>query len=66
VTLVDTNVLIDLVQDDPTWADWSLEQLTLAQAKGPLFINVVGYAELVPALESRLVLDDFLKRSSIA
>jgi predicted nucleic acid-binding protein len=65
VTLVDTNVLIDLVQDDPTWADWSLEQLTLAQAEGPLFINVVGYAELVPALDSRLVLDDFLKRSKI-
>ncbi|TGP54444.1 DNA-binding protein, partial [bacterium M00.F.Ca.ET.229.01.1.1] len=27
MTLVDTNVLLDLVTDDPVWADWSIEQL---------------------------------------
>ncbi len=64
--LVDTNVLIDLVQDDPQWADWSEEQLTKAQKQGPLFINAVGYAELVPALDSMAALDDFLKRAKIA
>lgn len=63
--LVDTNVLIDLVQDDPQWADWSEEQLMQAQKLGPLFINAVGYAELVPALDSMAALDDFLKRSKI-
>ncbi len=27
MTLIDTNVLIDLVTDDPAWANWSLAQL---------------------------------------
>lgn len=30
--LVDTNVLIDVLQDDPSWADWSVRQLR-AQAQ---------------------------------
>ncbi len=63
--LVDTNVLIDLLQDDPQWADWSEEQLLKAQKLGALFINAVGYAELVPALDTMAALDDFLKRSKI-
>jgi hypothetical protein len=28
--LVDTNVLLDLVTDDPVWADWSIRQLNAA------------------------------------
>ncbi|MDH2918983.1 MAG: type II toxin-antitoxin system VapC family toxin [Sideroxydans sp.] len=44
--LVDTNVLIDVLQDDPAWADWSIAQLR-AQAKvHPLAINPIIYAEL--------------------
>jgi predicted nucleic acid-binding protein len=65
MTLVDSNVLIDLAQDDPRWADWSEEQLLKAQKRGPLFINPIGYAELVPAMESKDALDDFLKQCKI-
>ena len=44
--LVDTNVLVDVLQDDPQWADWSIRQLR-AQAKiHELVINPVVYAEL--------------------
>src|SRR5690349_3213609 len=46
MTLIDTNVLLDLVTDDPTWADWSLRQLEAAANRGPLTINAVIYAEL--------------------
>jgi predicted nucleic acid-binding protein len=46
VTLVDTNVILDLVTDDTTWADWSLLQLEAASLKGPLIINDAVYAEL--------------------
>jgi len=46
VTLVDTNVLLDLLTVDPKWADWSQRQLEIAAAKGPLVINDVIYAEL--------------------
>jgi hypothetical protein len=46
VTLVDTNVLLDVVLDDPTWADWSLRQLEMASLTGPLILNPVIYTEL--------------------
>jgi predicted nucleic acid-binding protein len=46
VTLVDTNVLLDLVTNDARWADWSIGQLDAAALKGPLAINDVIYAEL--------------------
>jgi predicted nucleic acid-binding protein len=46
VTLVDSNVLLDLVSDDPTWSRWSIAQLEAATLRGPLLINDVIYAEL--------------------
>lgn len=44
--LVDTNVLIDVVQDDPEWADWSIGQLRAQARLHELAINAVIYAEL--------------------
>jgi len=32
--LVDTNVLLDVFEDDPVWADWSLGQLEAARLEG--------------------------------
>ena len=46
MTFVDTNVLLDLVTDDPNWADWSVAQLEAASLDGPLLINDAVYAEL--------------------
>ncbi len=43
--LVDTNVLLDLVMDDPAWADWSQQQLNAASLRDRLAINPVVYAE---------------------
>lgn len=45
MTLVDTNVLLDLVTDDADWARWSLARLEEAALAGPIFINDVVYAE---------------------
>jgi hypothetical protein len=45
-TLVDTNVLLDLVTDDPVWAEWSIHQLDAAFLRGPLLINDIVYAEV--------------------
>lgn len=44
--LVDTNVLLDLVLDDPKWADWSQGQLETASLTHRLAINPVIYSEL--------------------
>ncbi len=46
MTLVDTNVLLDLVTNNPVWADWSQSQLEAAAVRGPILINDVVYAEL--------------------
>jgi predicted nucleic acid-binding protein len=46
VVLVDTNVLLDIVTDDPAWADWSQHQLEAAALRNRLCINSVIYAEL--------------------
>ena len=46
MTLVDTNVLLDLTTDDPIWADWSLHHLEAASLLGPILINDIIYAEL--------------------
>ena len=45
VTLVDTNILLDLVTNDADWADWSQRQLEAAAVRGPVLINDVVYAE---------------------
>jgi predicted nucleic acid-binding protein len=43
--IVDTNVLIDVVQNDATWADWSIGQLRAQSKLRTLAINPVIYAE---------------------
>ncbi|MGQ0834163.1 MAG: type II toxin-antitoxin system VapC family toxin [Gammaproteobacteria bacterium] len=44
--LVDTNVILDVVQDDPVWADWSQQQLEMCSFRDSLCINPVIYAEV--------------------
>jgi hypothetical protein len=46
LVLVDTNVILDVVQDDPVWAEWSQGQLDAWAAREELAINAVIYAEL--------------------
>jgi predicted nucleic acid-binding protein len=46
VTLVDTNILLDLTGQDGGWADWSQRMLEAAALRGPLLINDVIFAEL--------------------
>jgi predicted nucleic acid-binding protein len=42
-TLVDANVLLDVVTDDPVWVAWSLAEAALT---GPIFVNDIAYAEI--------------------
>jgi predicted nucleic acid-binding protein len=46
VILADTNVLLDLVTDDPVWGEWSQRQIRAAGATDELAINEVVFAEL--------------------
>jgi predicted nucleic acid-binding protein len=51
-TLVDSNVIIDIVQQDPSWADWSADALLLAMSRGPVFVNQIVLAEVAAGYES--------------
>ena len=59
--LVDTNVLVDVLENDPEWADWSVAQLRAQAQIHRLVINPIIYAELsltfstVEALDALLV-----------
>jgi predicted nucleic acid-binding protein len=44
--LVDTNVILDVVQDHPEWRNWSQERLEAASGRYTLIVNPVIYAEL--------------------
>jgi predicted nucleic acid-binding protein len=44
--LIDTNVLLDIFQNDPEWAAWSQDKLDAASATDSLAINPVIYSEL--------------------
>lgn len=50
-TLVDSCVLIDVLADDPVWAECSLNQLERCAALGPLLINPLILAEISPRFE---------------
>jgi predicted nucleic acid-binding protein len=65
VTLVDTNVLLDLVTDDPIRADWSIAELEAASLRGPLLINDVIYAELAVRYTRIEDLDAFVQRAGL-
>ncbi len=64
--LVDTNVLVDVLEDDPDWADWSVRQLRMQSQVHDLAINPVIYAELSLAFDSVAALDDTLDGMQIA
>jgi predicted nucleic acid-binding protein len=65
VTFVDTNVLLDLVTDDPNWADWSIAQLEAASLNGPLLINDAVYAELAARYARIEDVDAFLEAAGL-
>lgn len=45
MTLVDSNILLDLVSKDSNWWQWSLGQLEMLAQAGPLIINDIIYTE---------------------
>lgn len=45
-TLVDSNVLLDVATEDPTWYVWSARTLASATNQGRLIINPIIYAEV--------------------
>lgn len=65
MTLIDTNILLDLVTEDPHWAEWSMAQLEAASLVGPLLINDLIYAELSVRYQRIEKLDAFIEAAGI-
>ena len=63
ITLVDSNVLFDVLTNDRTWGQWSADRITQALDDGRLVINPIVYAEV--SIGFRLIeeLDDALPAS---
>jgi predicted nucleic acid-binding protein len=64
-TLVDANVLLDVVTDDPVWVSWSLAALAKAAIAGPIFINDIAYAEISTRYATIEQLDEMLAGARI-
>lgn len=64
-TLVDSNVILDVMTEDDRWLSWSMEALATAAELGPLYVNQIVYAEVslrfsrIEELEDALPADDF-------
>ena len=63
--LVDTNVLVDVFEDDPDWADWSVRQLRAQAQVHELVVNPIVYSELSLAFESVQALDAALDQMGL-
>jgi predicted nucleic acid-binding protein len=67
-TLVDSNVILDLLTEDPEWLDWSATALARQANTGPLVVNPLVYAEVaarfdrIEDLEAALPEDYFLRQ----
>lgn len=64
--LVDTNVLLDVLEDDPEWADWSVRQLRAQAQVHELFINPVIHSELSLAFDSVKAADEAIGGMGLA
>jgi predicted nucleic acid-binding protein len=58
VTLVDSSVILDIVTEDPAWAEWSEGALAHARDDGMLVINPIVYAEVSTGFDRIEDLDD--------
>ncbi|MDO3647191.1 type II toxin-antitoxin system VapC family toxin [Nocardia mangyaensis] len=65
VTLVDSCVLLDVLTDDPKWADWSDDALAEARDAGLTVINPIIYAEVAGGFDTIEALDDALPESEL-
>jgi hypothetical protein len=65
MVLVDTNVLLDVLQDDPQWAEWSVGQLRAQARVHDLAINPVIYTEISLSFSTIEALDAVVARMTL-
>jgi hypothetical protein len=63
-TLVDSNVLLDILTEDPDWLEWSADALERQAERSVLVINPLVYAEVSIRFRRIEDLDDALPSST--
>jgi predicted nucleic acid-binding protein len=61
ITLVDSNVILDVVTDDAEWSEWSGEALSRAADESSLAINPLIFAEVCIGFATVEELEDLLR-----
>jgi predicted nucleic acid-binding protein len=64
VILVDSNVIIDVLTQDPRWRRWSQAALIDAADRDEIAINPIIYAEIASGFATMAELDHHLRRGS--
>jgi len=58
--LVDSNVLLDVISEDPAWFEWSSGQLVREAERSALVINPIIYAEVSVGVAEIELLEELL------
>jgi hypothetical protein len=63
--LVDSNVLLDVITDDPLWSSWSARTMEMAANRSRLVINPIVFAEVSIRFSQIEALDEALPRAML-
>lgn len=66
MTVVDSNVLLDVLSADPRWLAWSIDALEALAPAGRLLINEAIYAELSVRMPSERELNRQIARLGVS
>ena len=62
-TLVDSNVILDVLTSDVEWHDWSARWLRDCSGEGALFLNPIIHAELAASFPTEELLATYIDTS---
>jgi predicted nucleic acid-binding protein len=65
MTLVDSNIIVDILTGDSDWLEWSGGQLEQRREAGSLYINEITFAELAVRAIGEAELQDSLKELGV-
>lgn len=66
MTLVDTNVIVDILSPDAEWQSWSVDRLDECRRRGAITVNEIVFAELSGSLRSEAEVQTTLATLGIA
>jgi len=63
--LIDTNVLVDLLTDDPVWAEWSTDAFCACMDHARVVIDTTVYAELAVRYDTVEALEQMIEAAGL-